>query len=450
VPSPASLKPEPRVGGISPRASPLPQVPVEYDDEETYEIIDTPQSPPIDEDDGEVYEVVDEKPVVSKPNNAPMSNASRPLPKPGGGFASRAIPSIPLPAFQTKVVPKKPKQPEIKKSVSPNLPRRDLPVPLPPGKPAQPGRVAAFQRPSPQPSPPPPPPQEPEMDEMYTGADDFYTEAPDRNSSPPPPPPSQFGGGLAKNANKPIPRPPSECDEDDAVDEYYTEVPETTKPFARKADRPIPQLPQPQPVPSLAAALSSSGRFPVEKLQAELARMASRKPREPEQTADVPSGNMFLNAKSQLKSVNRVESLNTPEKQRLPTVKRAESENIKRLEPADKRGDRKVSKISDMTSNFESDEGEPEKRGMSASPMLPKKNFGGNRNAVQPASAIEPSRPVASLTPFKKVAAVPKPEPSESLAPPLPRPNQFRSPREESNYKGLCHSYMLRLHSADF
>lgn len=40
--------------------------------------------------------------------------------------------------------------------------------------------------------------------------------------------------------------------DDEVADEYYTEVPDTTKPFARKvtADRPIPPLPQPQPVTS--------------------------------------------------------------------------------------------------------------------------------------------------------------------------------------------------------
>jgi len=42
--------------------------------------------------------------------------------------------------------------------------------------------------------------------DMYTGSEEFYTE---RNDSPPPP--SRPFGGLAKNANKPLPRPPSEC-----------------------------------------------------------------------------------------------------------------------------------------------------------------------------------------------------------------------------------------------
>lgn len=180
--------------------------------------------------------------------------------------------------------------------------------------------------------------------------------------------------------------------------------------------------------------VSSSGRFPVEKLQAELARMASKKPpKEPEEDAEVESGNMFLNAKSLLKPVNRVESLNTPEKPKMPTVKRAESDNPKRMEPIEKKFDRKISKISEMKDTYESDEGQPEKQGVNLSPMFPRKDPSGNRN-IPPVANVKPTRAVPLEPPIKKVP--PKPETIE--APPAPRASPFRNFKDEANSRGLC------------
>lgn len=175
----------------------------------------------------------------------------------------------------------------------------------------------------------------------------------------------------------------------------------------------------------------------MEKLQEGLLRMAeaSKKTKEPEQAVEVPTANMFLNAKHLLKPVNRGESLNTPEKQRLPTVKRAESDNIKRLEPFDKRGDRKVSKGSTMTNNFESDEDRPEKQGISLSPMFPRKDASANKTTL-PVPNVKPTRPLPSETPNKR-AGIPKPGTSETSAPPVPRASPFRNPKEEANSKGL-------------
>lgn len=177
------------------------------------------------------------------------------------------------------------------------------------------------------------------------------------------------------------------------------------------------------------ASVASSGRFPVEKLQAGLARMAeaSRKTREPEQAVDVLSGSAFLNAKSQLKPVNRVESLKTPETPRMPTVKRAESDNTARLAPFDKKGDRKISKISEVTSRFESEEQLPEKPGINLSPMFPRKDSNGNRN-MPPVANVKPTRAVP----------VPKPDTNETFAPQVPRVSPFRNFKDEANAKGLC------------
>lgn len=167
----------------------------------------------------------------------------------------------------------------------------------------------------------------------------------------------------------------------------------------------------------------------MEKLQAGLARMAeaSRKSRDPEPAGDVLSSSMFLNAKSQLKPVNRVESLKTPESPRTPTVKRAESDNTTRLAPFDKKGDRKISKISEVTNRFESDEEQPEKPGISLSPMFPRKDSSGNRN-LPPVANVKPNRAVP----------IPKPETNETLAPSVPRVSPFRNFKDEANAKGLC------------
>lgn len=384
------LVPVPAAGGrVSPRVSPIPTdrrkfvpqppVAVKDEDDEMYEAVDSPLSPV---DDGEVYSEVDNEPLPQKPTAITEKRALPPFPK-----AGVVRPPVPNPPNVLQL----PNTKSSKSSLSPKLGRREVPAPplvvksTPPNNRLFPLAAKAMS----QPTLPPPSPElirneeeeAEEEEEMYEQGD-FYME----NES--------TQAFAAAKPSKPLPKPPQDEEQDD---EYYTEVPELSRPAGSysKADRPIPPIPQPQSS-SLRSSASSqsftgSTRIPVEKLQAGLARLAEAKAiatagdqntakSAEDSSVGSFSGSALANAKKLLKPVSRGESLNSSERPVTISVKRAESDNFKAG------FEKKGSLLSEMKNKLDS-----------------KQTDFGKVNARTPATHYEDAEPVKkSPTPNRK------------------------------------------------